>query len=45
MFVAMRDPDNIEKQNHIIIKLSVNINDFYVSKLDKTEMNLIVFDD
>ena len=38
--IAIRDPDNIEKQNQITVKLSININDFCVSKLDKTKKNL-----
>ena len=42
--ISAKDPDNIEEQNPIILK-TTNINDFDVSKLDKTKKNLIVFDD
>ena len=38
--VTARDPDNIEKQNPIAVKTTKNINDFDVSKLDKTKKNL-----
>ena len=43
--VSAKDPDNIEERNLITIKTTTNINDFDVSKLDKTKKNLIVFDD
>ena len=43
--VTARDSDNIERQSSITIKITRNINDFDVSKLDKTKKNLIVFDD
>ena len=43
--IAMRDPDDIKKQNQITIKLSMNVIDFCASKLDKAKKNLIVFDD
>ena len=43
--IALRDSENIEKHNQITIKLSMNINDFCVSNLDKIKTNLIVFDD
>ena len=43
--VTAGDPDNIEKQNPITVKVTKNINDFDVSKLDKSRKNLIVFDD
>ena len=43
--VTARDPDNIETHNPITVKTTKNINDFDVSKLDKTKKNLIVFDD
>ena len=43
--VTASDSDNIEKLNPITVKTTMNINDFDVSKLDKTKRNLIVFDD
>ncbi len=43
--VTARDSDSIEKHNPITVKTTKNINDFDVSKLDKTKKNLIVFDD
>ena len=43
--IAAKDSENEEKQNPITVRLSMNINDFDVSKLDKTKKNLMIFDD
>ena len=43
--IAAIDSENTENQNPINIRLSMNINDFDVTKLDKSKKNLMVFDD